>query len=444
MDIHYSEDYYWADSTGRRIAFNELNYPDWKASAKALDELKAKTKGIHAVPYTYRDIDTIKADFLIENVERAFESWKRSPNINIPFEDFCEYILPYRVATEPLQNWRSVYTDFYKSFRADGLSVSNLPTLKAFGKFTNEWFANSYGWGSRRNEPLPRLGPLQLLHRKHGPCEDMANLSCYGLRALGIPSALSFVPFWATASNAHLFNTVFEPDMTPKLFDLGVAEYVGINGLKREPAKVITLTFSKQKSALASFTPVADIPQGFMRLSNYIDHTNIYWDTKDVVCSLVRSAGTPKVAYACVFNTGAWRPCWWGKVQADSVTFTNMAKGAVYLPACYINGKLSPAGYPVAQGYNHFLVLKPDLNSTRAISINQEEKYLIFRPGKRYKLYYWDFAWKLVNEEVFNDGDQNLRFENVPLNALLLLKPEYSEGKERPFMVTSEGNRIWW
>ena len=29
----------------------------------------------------------------------------------IKFEDFCEYILPYRVAFEPLSEWRETYAE---------------------------------------------------------------------------------------------------------------------------------------------------------------------------------------------------------------------------------------------------------------------------------------------------------------------------------------------
>jgi hypothetical protein len=48
-----------------------------------------------------------------------------------------------------------------------------------------------------------------------------------------------------------------------------------------------------------------------------------------------------------------------------------------------------------------------------------------------------------VGERTAVDGVQSLVFENVPKNALLLLIPEYSQGKERPFIITDNQERIW-
>lgn len=36
-----------------------------------------------------------------------------------------------------------------------------------------------------------------------------------------------------------------------------------------------------------------------------------------------------------------------------------------------------------------------------------------------------------------------LVFENIPSDALLLLLPEYTQGKERPFIFTETGERQW-
>ena len=67
MDIHYSENYYWADSvTGKRIAFNELAYPDFVSAVKAFEVIKEKAGAVKPVAYTYRDIDSIKAAYLIQ------------------------------------------------------------------------------------------------------------------------------------------------------------------------------------------------------------------------------------------------------------------------------------------------------------------------------------------------------------------------------------------
>ena len=57
---------------------------------------------------------------------------------------------------------------------------------------------------------------------------------------------------------------------------------------------------------------------------------------------------------------------------------------------------------------------------------------------------YWDNTWKLLEVRTTGFGTHALTFNNVPRNALFLLIPEYSQGKERPFTINENGEREWW
>lgn len=60
------------------------------------------------------DSKIITADYLIENIDLSFDVWKKYPwNKHLSFDDFCELILPYRIANEPLSNWRREYYNHY-------------------------------------------------------------------------------------------------------------------------------------------------------------------------------------------------------------------------------------------------------------------------------------------------------------------------------------------
>ena len=62
------------------------------------------------------DAKVIKAEFLIHHIDQAFEVFeKRSWNKYLPFDDFCELILPYRIGDEPLEEWRGWYRERYES-----------------------------------------------------------------------------------------------------------------------------------------------------------------------------------------------------------------------------------------------------------------------------------------------------------------------------------------
>ncbi|MEO6524615.1 MAG: hypothetical protein ABIN91_23220 [Mucilaginibacter sp.] len=441
MDIHYSVDYYWADGDNKKIAYNELDYPDFKLAVQAFNQLKSKIPKIHPVPVTYKDINSIKADFLIENVKSAFKVWKNGAAKNIPFKDFCEYILPYRVSVEPLQDWRSIYQKKFNFITEFSKKINIQAALPEVSSDYNSWFSSTWG-KAQRKDPLPRLGALQLLARKEGPCEDIADLEVFTFRSQGIPVSLNIVPYWATSSSNHSINSVFDEKMHPIQFDVSRIPAFN-NELQREPSKVLRITYSKQPSVLAQFEDAKHIPPGFMRDLNYIDITDQYWQTCNVEAQLFNAVVGNKVAYACVFNNLSWNAAWWGKVKKHSVTFNNMSKGVVYLPAFYQNGKIKAAGYPIAQGYHHTTVLKPDIANKRIITINEQDKYISFHPGYVYKLFYWDNAWKLSGKMKATFSTKSMLVPNQPKNALLLLVSDHPNGNERPFIITDNNQRQW-
>lgn len=439
MDIHSSTDYYWEDAAAQKIEYNELNYSNTEDAKKALTAIQEKNPELKAKPVIYEDIKTITGDYLIQNLEKAFAVWKTSTIKTISFADFCEYILPYRVSIEPVQNWRAAYTDKFK-WISEKIPSKGFKTVLYYVKDDYDtWFTNT--WGETRKEPLPRLGASQLLFRKQGPCPDIADLGVFIMRSQGIPATVNVIPYWATATGGHFMNTVFGDEMQAYNCDFGSKDF-GEN-LQREPAKVLRLTYSKRPETLASIEDPNNIPKGFLQQQNYIDVTKDYWETTDVKCPLFPSNTTPKIVYATTFNGLSWRPFWWGKVEKEQTTFSSICKKTVLLPQYYSNGKLIPAGAPVIVGDKEAKVLLPDLARTRDVVIAEADKYLRFKIGTSYKLFYWNNGWKLVDTIKVDNQITSMLFTKVPDNALLLLLSSDSKRLERPFVVDNTGNRTW-
>ena len=64
---------------------------------------------------TAKDIETVSSEYLTQNHEKAFEIWQtKSWSENYSFDMFCEFILPYRIGNESLDNdWRTYFQDKY-------------------------------------------------------------------------------------------------------------------------------------------------------------------------------------------------------------------------------------------------------------------------------------------------------------------------------------------
>lgn len=348
--------------------------------------------------------------------------------------------MPYRVTVEHVTEWRKEYC---KRFRwlTDSLQNKSLENVLDYAAIDyKDWFTFTFG-SETRNEPLSRLSAQQLLFRKKGACEDVAALETFIFRSQGIPAAYISVPLWATSVGAHFSNTIFDKNMNPVKLDVTTHTVVN-HPLEREPSKVIRYTYSKQPSTLAFREKEEYIPIGFLQDTNYIDVTHEYWETSDVTISLFND--TTSIVYACIFSMGRWNAEWWGERMENSVKFRNIPRGVVVLPMIYKENKLIPIGYPIVNGYNHQLHLVPDLSHTSTIKIEEQDYYLRFRPEKKYELFYWDNAWISSGTVVTTKDADYLQFNHVPQNVLMLLIPEYSEQKERPFIVMPDGIRYWW
>jgi hypothetical protein len=441
MDIHYSETYVWQDKEGNKLDFSEFDYPNFVLAVDAIDSIRKERGGLEFRDTIIYDVESITGQFLIDNISQAFEVWQGSKWRDISFDDFCEYILPYRITVEPVQEWRRTYRERYQ-WMTDKLQKDSLQKVLIYaGLDFNTWFTSTWG-KETRNEPLSRLGAQQLLFRKKGACEDIAALQVFSLRSQGIPASYNIITYWATSMGSHFVNNVFDENMESLRLDMTNQPIVN-HELKREPAKVFRVTYSKNPETIAMQEAVENIPSGYLQMCNYVDVTSEWWETCDLTTSLF-AGRKEKITYAYVFNYGDWKPAWWGKTNGDSVTFTDMAVDAVFLPAYYRNGWMVPAGFPVINKKEGAVCLKPDLQRTRSIEINQQDDYLKFRPGKRYELFYWDTDWVSVGIQTPSKESTRMVFKDVPSNALLILVPEYSAGKERPFIIDESGTRHWW
>lgn len=77
------------------------------------DKMRRNSFDYHALNKIY-DSKVITSEYLIENIDLAFQEWQKRPwNKSLSFDDFCDLILPYRIGNERLSDWRSLYNAYY-------------------------------------------------------------------------------------------------------------------------------------------------------------------------------------------------------------------------------------------------------------------------------------------------------------------------------------------
>ncbi len=63
------------------------------------------------------DILRISADYLIADIDRAFQQWREGEWArHLDFDEFCEWLLPYSVTdSHPLSDWRTEYAEYVET-----------------------------------------------------------------------------------------------------------------------------------------------------------------------------------------------------------------------------------------------------------------------------------------------------------------------------------------
>jgi len=117
----------------------------WENLTEEQEILLAKIQQGGLPPYQLiPDIQYVSAEFLIDNIDRAFEAWKSPFAGDLNFGDFCEYILPYKANVSDRPDfWRSAYRDAFYNYVKFGLDtvcrlgsgvISYYPSIEFDGK----------------------------------------------------------------------------------------------------------------------------------------------------------------------------------------------------------------------------------------------------------------------------------------------------------------------
>lgn len=145
---------------------------------------------------TKYDIQEVSADFLIENIDLAFEAWQAIPDDKrVSFSTFCDYILPYRNWDEPLEpGTRGYLKDKYNW--VPRLLKQGTP-IKAVIDSVLQGFRYRYVGGIRDYYPTS-LSVRQFDRSRLGLCQDAVTYFVNVFRSVGLVCSNEFLPQWGT------------------------------------------------------------------------------------------------------------------------------------------------------------------------------------------------------------------------------------------------------
>ena len=340
-------------------AYDEINrsfgyrrdgdWGDWNGWGKQIDDLAQRHSRLLGTLSMAMDLRHVQSDYLIQEIDRSFQAWQRNVYAkNASFDDFCEYVLPYR-------RMNGLVTDhardtFYHRH-------SDKYYIKEGGHWLEETDSLLYEYqhlmhSGFRGTRIPVLRAETFERLRYGLCMHRCWYNSVLLSSLGMPVAVDFVPTWGNRNNSHTWNVLmingrsyaFEAFWDndrwkyKRIYNNRDIDYLW--GRFRLP-KVYRYTYSNHIEGPVADGKVSkeDIPLLFLNVKKK-DVSAEYFEPHDVTLVLTEPAPEDaRYAYLAVFGSGQWHPVQWGRIEkGGSVTFRGMGKDIVYLPVYYKNG----------------------------------------------------------------------------------------------------------
>lgn len=366
---------------------------------------------LHGYPSTDQaetdfDYDHITATYLIENIDAAFEIRKTSPWCReLSFEQFCEYILPYRIANERLEPWRKYLYQEYKTVLDTGKFNSPLAVGEMFNKYMRKHYALNH---IMREYPFD-MTPRQMEQARRGACKHLVQYEATALRAMGIPAGIDFAPLWGDLDRGHEWNTLLIGNDSIFPFDAAQEKFGGFDQYPYRFAKVFRQVFASGEREISG----NDVPP-HLAFNQCIDVTHEYSRTFDIAVPLtIPFANEKKIAVICTYGNRDWFAQDWGRVRNRTAEFRNMGSNLVYIVMYFHNRKYYPATDPfILEKNGSIRYLRPE--ETEFQSITPLRKYPSFPRNNSYLESMIGIAFQGANRADFSDAVNLYTIDRAP------------------------------
>lgn len=328
-----------------------------------------------------RDIETVDSAFLVEHIDWAFKVWREQPwGKNVSFDDFCEYILPYRIGNEPLSFWRKDiyerYNPLLDSIRKTELADDPLQAAQVLLTHLRKWKYRYTGLFPKG----PHVGP-KILDWKAGSCREFADCLIYVLRAVGIPCGVDKVMVRGDLNMAHFWNFVLDKNGDTYVTDLSNQNrWMKAPDFDLAKGKVYRTTYSLNEEMVKRANKISKIDSKF-KYPFFHDVTSIYADSLALDISIPESLlyylpEREELIYLCMASKQNWIPVDYTSYLGNGVVFRGVAGGVTCMLVSDRDNALTPLCTPFhidcRNGILHFFTPQKEL-----CDINLYTKYPI-------------------------------------------------------------------
>lgn len=333
---------YYGDMTATQI--NKLNFIVPDSVCEYLSEqyaLLSEPVITDGVP----DIEKVNAKFLIDNIETAFKVWRQSPLLkNMSFDEFKEFVLPYRTTSECLLYKRSeLYNRYNPLLCQEGMESINVP-IERFKTFTFRQKRISNNTKLTYNVGLYDL----YLWTIEFDCHNLTTWTTNIFRACGIPAAYEFTPQWPDKESKHFWcvspdsSGIYKPYTVPRN-NLGEDWETSLKSV----GKVYRRTFGINRDSPYFLRGEKEYVPEVFEIAAIEDETFRYHQT--ITLKMPFHIDTRnKLAYLSYVTRSGVVPVAWGKIDDEkgTVTFEQVPLSMIFILSYYEGSEIKTIGSP--------------------------------------------------------------------------------------------------
>ncbi len=324
-----------------------------------------------------KDAQIITSDILIKTINKAFDTWQNNSWCqHLNFDEFCEYILPYKYAEcQVLDHWRdTLLLKFDKSIKEAFVNDETYSSPYHIGKIINREINDKIAINldeGRMN--FPHFFRSDLIYQlPFGSCNDYTALMLAAMRSHGVPATIDFIPQWGHKDGGnHKWISILNKN----------GKFLPIPHLHQNPGDVFFPMHILPKIYRQTYAEIPDRAE-YIRKSPYIfdyftqfhkDVTAEYTTTTDLIIPVNTKNISGKYAFIACSSHRTWNIVDFGKIKGNKTHFSQMGRNVVYLVLGYDGKELIPIADPFhldKDGNIHYFT--PDDNSLRQITLRRK------------------------------------------------------------------------
>ncbi|MDA0214286.1 MAG: polyhydroxyalkanoate depolymerase [Planctomycetota bacterium] len=167
------------------------------------DQQAAMTWQITHMPH--RDLQTLRAQFLLDNCDEAFRAWRSAPwYASVSEEMLFDCILPYACINETRDEWRKTLRE-----RCAPLIV-NAKTIREAVTIINRELFPLIGVQYSTKRKQADQSPRESMESGLASCTGLAIILVDACRSVGIPARFAGIPMWIDGSGNHSWTEVWD------------------------------------------------------------------------------------------------------------------------------------------------------------------------------------------------------------------------------------------